>query len=136
MDQSRLDIKLSEINKNYLLEHKYKYCLIYYLNDLVFGDIDKIDKIEEDILVEAFFFNSEKELHIFENNDFEDEGQRFKLVETKDDGSGFKEEFVLKKRIGNKLNKNKYTKLIVNHYLEYEDDGQAYIKYTSLKGVE
>ena len=44
-NQYLLDMKLSELNKDYLIKEGYKYCLIYYLNDLVFGDIDKIEEI-------------------------------------------------------------------------------------------
>lgn len=138
-NQQKADIKLSELNKEYLLKEGYKYCLIYYLNDLVFGDIDKIDGIDKEILIEAFFFNDNKELHIFKGYDFEDcdcENDGFKLIITTDDGSdSFTEEFALKNRLGNNLIKNDYKKLKIINYLGYEDDGQAYIKYTSLKGV-
>ena len=137
-NQQKADIKLSELNKDYLLKEGYKYCLIYYLNDLVFGDIDKIDDIDKEILVEGFFFNDKKELHVFKDYDFEDAGcdEGFKLIVTIDDGSdSFTEEFVLKKRLGNNLIKNDYDKIEVINYLGYQDDGQAYIEYTSLKGV-
>lgn len=137
-NQQKADIKLSELNKEYLLKEGYKYCLIYYLNDLVFGDIYKIDDIDKEILVEGFFFNDKKELHVFKDYDFEDVDcdEGFKLIVTTDDGSdSFTEEFVLKKRLGNNLIKNDYDKIEVINYLGYQDDGQAYIEYTSLKGV-
>lgn len=137
-NQQKADIKLSELNKEYLLKEGYKYCLIYYLNDLVFGDIYKIDDIDKEILVEGFFFNDKKELHVFKDYDFEDADcdEGFKLIVTTDDGSdSFTEEFVLKKRLGNNLIKNDYDKIEVINYLGYQDDGQAYIEYTSLKGV-
>lgn len=134
-NQYLLDIKLSELNKDYLIKEGYKYCLIYYLNDLVFGDIDKIEEINKDILVEGFFFNEKQELHAFKNEDFEDDqNDGFKLVKTVDNGcDNFTEEFTLKKRLGNNLTENKYDKIEVINYLDYEDDGQAYIKYTALK---
>ena len=82
-NQYLLDINLSELNKDYLIKEGYKYCLIYYLNDLVFGDIDKIEEIKKDILIEGFFFNEKQELHAFKNEDFEDEqNDGFKLVKT------------------------------------------------------
>ena len=134
-NQYLLDINLSELNKDYLLKEGYKYCLIYYLNDLVFGDIDKIEEINKEILIEGFFFNEKQELHAFKNEDFEDEqNDGFKLVKTIDNGcDSFTEEFTLKKRLGNNLTKNKYDEIEVINYLDYEDDGQAYIKYTALK---
>lgn len=138
-NQYLADIKLSELNKEYLIKEGYKYCLIYYLNDLIFGDIDKIEEINKDILLEGFFFNEKQELHIFKNEDFYDEdgeNNTFKLVKTIDNGCDkFTEEFVLKKRLGNNLIENKYDKVEVINYLGYEDDGQAYIKYTALKKV-
>ena len=86
-NQYLLDINLSELNKDYLIKEGYKYCLIYYLNDLVFGDIDKIEEIKKDILIEGFFFNEKQELHAFKNEDFEDEqNDGFKLVKTIDNG--------------------------------------------------
>lgn len=138
-NQKKADIKLSELTKEYLLKEGYKYCLIYYLNDLVFGDMDKIDEINKDILLEGFFFNDKKELHIFKDYDFDDcdsDNGGFKLIVTTDDGSdSFTETFVLKRRLGNNLIENDYDKIEVINYLGYEDDGQAYIEYTSLKGV-
>ena len=134
-NQYLLDINLSELNKDYLIKEGYKYCLIYYLNDLVFGDIDKIEEINKDILIEGFFFNEKQELHAFKNEDFEDDqNDGFKLVKTIDNGcDSFTEEFTLKKRLGNNLIKNKYDKIEVINYLDYENDGKAYIKYTALK---
>ena len=129
-NQYLLDINLSELNKDYLIKEGYKYCLIYYLNDLVFGDIDEIEEINKDILIEGFFFNEKQELHVFKNEDYDG----FKLVKTIDDGcDSFTEKSVLKKRLGNNLIKNKYDGIEVINYLGYEDDGQAYIKYTALK---
>ena len=137
-NQYLLDMKLSELNKDYLIKEGYKNCLIYYLNDLVFDDIKNIEEINKDILIEGFFFNEKQELHAFKNEDFEDDQNGgFKLVKTVDNGcDSFTEEFTLKKRIGNNLIKNEYKKIKVINYLNYEDDGQAYIKYTALKGVK
>ena len=44
-NQYLLDMKLSELNKDYLIKEGYKNCLIYYLNDLVFDDIKNIEEI-------------------------------------------------------------------------------------------
>lgn len=122
--------KLYEINKDDLLDEGYKYALLYYLNDLYFGDIEDITEINKDILVEGFFFNENKELHFFEDNGYEGV-----VTEHEEDEDGFYEEYILKRRLGNNLLKNKYDKLRVFNYIRYEDDGQAFIKYTALKGV-
>ena len=113
--------KLYEINKDDLLDEGYKYALLYYLNDLYFGDIEDITEINKDILVEGFFFN--------------DNGYEGIVTEHEEDEDGFYEEYILKRRLGNNLLKNKYDKLRVFNYIRYEDDGQAFIKYTALKGV-
>ena len=76
---------------------------------------------------------------IFKDYDFDacdSDNGGFKLIVTTDDGSdSFTETFVLKRRLGNNLIENDYDKIEVINYLGYEDDGQAYIEYTSLKGV-
>lgn len=126
-------VNIKNINKSFLINEGYKYCLVYYLNDLIFGNIEDMPELNMDILVEGFFFNEEKELHVFED----DYSEEFKAVKTlNNDEDSFEEKFELKRRIGNKAIKNKYKKLKVVHHLDYEDDGQAYITYTSLKGVE
>lgn len=122
-------IDIDDLNKNYLLDEGYKYALVYYLNDLYFGDIDNIGEIDNEIIVEAFFFNDKKELHFFEDNGF-------KGIVTEGQEDGFEETFILKKRLGRDLIKNKYKKVKVFNYLDYEKDGQAFVKYTALKGVE
>lgn len=124
-------INIHDLDKDYLQMHGYKYALIYFLNDLYFGDIEDLDEINKDIIVEAYFFNASKELHFFEDNDFIG-------IVTEDDGQdeGFAEEYLLKRRLGNNLRKNDYKKLKTFNYVDYEDDGQAFIKYTALKGVK
>ena len=122
-------INIDNVNKDYLLSEGYKYALVYYLNDLYFGDISDMDEINTDIVVEAFFFNNDIELHFFEDNEFQG-------VITEDQIDGFEEKYILKKRLGNSLYKNKYDKIKVFNYVDYEEDGQAFIKYTALKGVE
>lgn len=122
---------LLEIDKNELLNEGYKYALLYYLNDLYFGDIEDIKEINKDILVEGFFFNENKELHFFEDNNFDGI-----VTEHEENEDGFYEEYLLKSRLGNKLEKNKYNKLKVFNYISYEEDGQAFIKYTALKEVK
>lgn len=122
---------LCEIDKNDLLKEGYKYALLYYLNDLYFGDIEDMNEIKKDILVEGFFFNENRELHFFEDNNFQGI-----ITEHSNEEDGFYEEYLLKKRLGNKLERNKYDKIKVFNYILYEDDGQAFVKYTALKGVK
>lgn len=122
---------LFEIDKNDLLEEGYKYALLYYLNDLYFGNVEDMKEINKDILVEGFFFNEDKELHFFEDNNFEGI-----VTEHDSEEDGFYEEYILKRRLGNKLVRNKYDKIKVFNYVSYEEDGQAYVKYTALKGVK
>lgn len=131
MKQYKANINLRDVDKSYLKKEGYKYGLVYFLNDLFFGDIDDLKDINSDIVVEGFFFNNEKELHFFEDNGYEG-------IITQDDkqGESFLDSFELKKRLGNNLKENKYSRLEVVNYLDYEDDGQAYVKYTALKGVK
>ena len=132
MKQYQANINLKDLDKSYLENQGYKYCLVYFLNDLYFGDIEDLENLDSDIVVESFFFNDKKELHFFEDNGYEG-------IITEDDqnGKSFTEVFELKKRLGNDLRENKYSKLEVVNYIDYEEkDRQAYVKYTALKGVK
>ena len=67
--QQYKSINIDNLNKDYLLNEGYKYALVYYLNDLYFGDISDMNEVNKDIVVEAFFFNSDKELHFLRITD-------------------------------------------------------------------
>ena len=103
----------------------YPYALIYEMSDLAFGRTEELPPIHWDECLEARFFSKDGELHFFENEDgmkavlVTDDGddvldrtyrihQRFQLV-----GEGVK----------------------VREYLDYDKDGQVYVRLTRLAGI-
>lgn len=140
-----ISINLDELNIDYLLKNNFKYALIYYLNDIVLGKIEDINYINKDILVEAMFFNEDKELHFFEDNEFngvliEKESSKEVKIHDKNnvvnEGDVIYEKYLLKKRLGRDSRVNKYKRIEVANYLGYADDGQAYVKATCLSNLE
>lgn len=141
-----LGVFLGDIDKDYLLDNDFKYALIYYLNDLVLDRIENIEEINKDILVEAMFFNDNKELHFFEyENDIKGvliekdetdiEIDIDKVSNLGNDGNFFYEEYLVKERLGRYSKSNKYRNMKVINYLDKEDDGQSYVKATCLCGL-
>ena len=80
--------------------------------------------INYDNIIEARFFSSDKELHIFL---FGDALCAIEIIkEEKDDY--FEEKQILRKRFGKSIT--------LRYYIDYEDDGQAYIVNTVLSDCE
>lgn len=123
-------MKSEEINLKEVYEsiHDYKYALIYMISEL---KLCKTEKLEEEIAwnecLEARFFSEEKELHIFERN-----GEK-KAVKVSDEKS---DETIEKKySLDNKF-KSIGNTICVKEYLDYDEDGQIFVKLTRLEAIE
>jgi hypothetical protein len=112
----------------------YNFAWINTFSDLKLIKLDKSqDNWIEDLddLIEAKFFDEDREMSIME---FEDE-QKFSVVEFNDKDK----EYVVERQILNKNKspfQNENDKLVIRNYLDYDDQGQAYICYTKLCDVE
>ncbi|TCS78932.1 hypothetical protein [Tepidibacillus fermentans] len=105
------------LDKNYLQDIGLIYGLVYSYNSVQLTRIEDL-LIDRETLIEARFFNEDSEVHIFKR----DELEAVIFMETEDDlDHSFSENHLLE-RFGDKL--------IIKHYLDYDQDGQAYIRYS------
>ncbi|MBQ9887296.1 MAG: hypothetical protein IJM37_10645 [Lachnospiraceae bacterium] len=103
---------------------EYEYALIYLLSEIRLLKVCELTDINWDECYEARFFSQNKERHVFTIDGV------LQAIDVEDDD--IEENIVIKKY---ELNKgDKY--LIVQEYLEYDEDGQVKVKLTRLRGVE
>ena len=105
----------------------YAYGLLYELSEVNVVDWVKGNEINFDQLLEARLFSEEKELHIFEN---EGEWQAVEVTETPE-AEYLQEDVALSKKF-----QTQGKKLSVKKYLDYDEDGQAYVVLTHLCGMK
>lgn len=118
------NIEISEVEK---CIQAYKYALVYMLSEIILCKTEELQEQSVKNCIEARFFSSEKELHIFETEDGK------KAVEVSDRTG---EDIIIKKyEIAPRFSKVGKV-LVVQEYLEYDEDGQAVIGLTRLKGIE
>lgn len=111
----------------------YEFAWINTFSDLKLIDL-KNNQLEFDWLndlIEAKFFNTDTELSIISN----DSEEKFSVVEF----NGKDKEYVEEKQIIYKDKspfKNENDRLVIRNYIDYDEDGQAYIYYSKLCDVE
>ena len=109
------------INKEELLKLNFKQYIIYNYDSVEYGDL-KDANVDLDNIMEARFFNENSEIVIRRE---EDKFVGNIVYDNDDENSYIIDEFL----IYDKDNKSQYTKLKVKKYIDYDEDGQAYIKY-------
>ncbi|WP_027626933.1 hypothetical protein [Clostridium lundense] len=122
-----------------LIFQKYKYLKYAWINtfsDLLLIKLDKNFDIENILenLIEGKFFNNDEEISIMQVEDgvfsisvFSEKVNEYKdIIE--------EEQLISKHKFI--TNNNKRMKLIIKHYLKYDDDGQAFVDYTRLCDVK
>jgi len=104
----------------------YSYALLYMISGVKLCRAEGIGQIDWEECQEARFFSEGRELHVFEGED------GMKAVEVTDaDGNGvIIKEFLLDNRFS-----SVGSSVLVQEYLEYDEDGQAYVANTRLKGI-
>lgn len=109
-------------NIDYINE-EYCYAWVQEYDRVILDRVSNV-AINYDNLIEARIFSTDKELHIFEQNDC------LNAVEIiREDGDDyFEEKQILRKRFGKSIT--------MRNYVDYEDDGQAYIVNTVLSDCE
>ncbi|NEU06072.1 hypothetical protein [Clostridium senegalense] len=112
----------------------YKFAWINTFSDLKLIELIENNKFNDkylENLIEAKIFNKNKELSIIPCEDDE----KFSVVEF--DGAG--KDYIEEKQV---LYKNKSPfngendKLVIRNYLDYDYEGQAFVNYTKLCGIE
>lgn len=101
----------------------YRYVWIQGYDIVNLGEVKDV-KINYDTIIEARFFSPDKELHIFP---FGDEMCAVEIIK-EDNDDYFEEKQMLRKRFGKSIT--------LRYYIDYEDDGQAYITNTVLSDCE
>ncbi len=104
----------------------YSYALLYMISGVKLCRTEELGQIDWEECQEARFFSENRELHIFESED------GMEAVEVSDaDGNGvIIKEFLLDNRFS-----SVGSSVLVQEYLEYDEDGQAYVANTRLKGI-
>lgn len=104
----------------------YSYALLYMISGIKLCRTGELGPVDWGECQEARFFSEDRELHIFEGED------GMAAVEVSDtDGSGTViREFLLDRRFS-----GVGSSVLVQEYLEYDGDGQAYVANTRLKGI-
>lgn len=120
-------IKEVELSEAYGKGKEYEYALVYLLSEVILCKAERLKSFPIEECTEARFFSDNRELHIFGT----EEGMH--AVEVSDDGA---EDVVVKRyELAPKFS-SVGSRLVVQEYLEYDEDGQAVIALTRLKGVE
>lgn len=106
----------------------YQYAVIYNISDMYVGEARRYETLQEEQLIEGYFFDQDRELHIYWDED------ALKLVEFKESDNGHLEHvdcsFELSKKVDG------CDELIVREYLDYDEDGQSYIAFKRMIRME
>lgn len=105
----------------------YQYALVYRMSEIVFCKASDWENPKWEECLEARFFDKDKELHIYEEDG---EWHAVKATGTFDSDCLMKKYELRKYYFGS----NKY--LSVCEHLDYDEDGQAYVAFTRLTGIE
>lgn len=111
---------LELINKDILKTLGLESMIIYCYDKIISDKVENLD-VELDNILEARIFNETSELRLWKE-DKEVKGSIFKEIS---DNSIY-EELLLYPRVGNE---NNLKRLAVKKYIDYDNDGQAYISY-------
>lgn len=115
-----VDIKNILSDKKFYASLNIKYAIIYNFDSVKYGSIDKLN-IDFNNIIEARFFNNNIEIVVrpednkINGNIFVDNGEKKLFID---------EKYYLKNN-----NENTYNKLEVKKYIDFDEDGQAYIFY-------
>lgn len=107
--------------------HDYTYALLYKCSEIVLRETAELTDQDLDECMEARFFSDNMELHIFENEN----GMCAVRVTDTDENDVLIKKYELDSRFSGKGTKL----LVVQEYIEYDADGQAFVGLTRLKGV-
>lgn len=99
---------------------EFKQAIIYNYDSVIVNELQNL-LIDADNIIEARLFDETKEIRIFK----EDENLSG-VIFIEDDGD---KDIIIKEYILNNGDQCKYTKLKIKEYIDFDEDGQAYIKY-------
>lgn len=116
-----------DIDEVKALIQQYEYALVYEISQMVFDKIESISQINWNEIQEAYFFNKNSQIHVYQNGN---EMQATIYNETED------VKFVDRcYELAGKFH-GIGDSIIEREYLEYDDDGQTYVAYARLVTVK
>lgn len=120
-------MKVINIEEAKNLLQNYEYTYLQMMSEHILDRVSAVSSIEWDELIEAYFFNSDSQIHIFREDD------EFIAVLTDDmeDCHTFDRKYSL---AGKYQNQGKC--VIIREYLKADEDGQSYVAATRLLGIE
>ena len=123
-------IKQLEWEEAYSLITNYEYALVYMMSNVYLCKTQDLPTIDWEECLEARFFSEEGELHIY------GEDGVLRAVKVMEDEETEKNSIIKKYWINQGRFKGVGKYLIVQEYLDYDEDGQAVITLTRLRGIE
>lgn len=129
-------VKKLELNKSGVeelcLKNNFNYAWINTYSELFLSSVKSIKDFNFlDDLIEAKFFDDDREISIIKSDD-----EKFLVVIFDSEGNN---DFVEEQQILQKHKspfKNENDKLVIRHFIKYDDDGQAYVYYTKLCDIK
>lgn len=117
---------------NKIRNSEMKFAWINTYSELKLIELEKESKLESyfNNLIEGKFFNQDKEISVMEL-----ENEIFSIAEFNDKSKDFIEEKQILNRHKSPF-KGEFDRLVIKHYLKYDNEGQAYVSYTKLCNVE
>lgn len=106
----------------------YDYALIYEISEMLFDKVEKISEIYWDEVQEAYFFNEKSQMHIYLSDDVL---EAIVYNETDEDVTFVDRRYELAGKFSNIGREVKE-----RNYLEFDDDGQAFVAYSRLVSVK
>ena len=106
----------------------YDYALIYEISEMLFDKVEKISEIYWDEVQEAYFFIEKSQMHIYLSDDVL---EAIVYTETDEDVTFVDRRYELAGKFSNIGREVKE-----RNYLEFDDDGQAFVAYSRLVSVK
>ena len=119
-------IKHVELTEAQMQSAFFEYALLYMISEIILCKTEELTGINWDECQEARFFSEEKELHVFETESGMD------AVEISDSSSL---DIIIKEYLLDNRFSNIGHSILIQEYLEYDEDGQAYVANTRLRGI-
>ncbi len=124
MQKDRRKLMRIDVNTAKQSIKDYSYALLYMLSEVILAKVEEIGDIDWSECLEARFFNEKGELRIWREND------KWGASVCADEGEYIESEYALDGRFS-----NRWKKLSVRQYIDYDRDGQVYISSTTLSGL-
>lgn len=124
-----MSYRVQRVEVQKALEHRgeYEYALVCLISRLLLCKTSELPEPDWEECLEARFFDREKELHIYE-----EDGELLAVEITEEDPEDC---LIRRYQLANRF-RGAGKLLRVHEYLDYDEDGQAFVSLTRLAGIE